>query len=131
MIMASEKRSGIRLKVNGNGRSSPTCRNSLGWQRHSHPLDDAIAASTLTGSSGLRCQCATCVDEMSGNPRLDPDTVPQDVLAVDHLPVGNYAYQFLWSDTHYTGIYPFRFLRSICTCIQCNTARAKAEESAG
>ena len=78
----------------------------------------------------LRCQCATCVDEMSGNPRLDPDTVPQDVLAVDHLPVGNYAYQFLWSDTHYTGIYPFRFLRSICTCIQCNAARAGSAESA-
>ena len=78
----------------------------------------------------LRCQCATCVDEMTGNPRLNPETVPQDVLAVDHLPVGNYAYQFLWSDTHYTGIYPFRFLRSICTCIQCNAARAGTEESA-
>ena len=24
----------------------------------------------------LRCQCANCVDEMSGNPRLDPDSVP-------------------------------------------------------
>ena len=71
----------------------------------------------------LRCQCASCVVEMSGNPRLDPDKVPQDVRAVDHMPVGNYAYQFLWSDTHYTGIYTFRFLRSICTCIPCNAAR--------
>ena len=93
--------------------------------------DDAIAVSTLTGSSGSVASAPTCVDEMTGNPRLDPDAVPPDVLAVDHLPVGNYAYQFLWSDTHYTGIYPFRFLRSICTCIQCNTARAAAEESAG
>ena len=72
----------------------------------------------------LRCQCANCVDEMSGNPRLDPESVPQDVKAVDHLPVGNYAMQFLWSDTHYTGIYTFRFLRSICTCIPCNAGRA-------
>jgi len=72
----------------------------------------------------LRCQCASCVDEMSGNPRLDPDRVPEDVRAVDQLSVGNYAVQFLWSDTHYTGIYTFRFLRSICTCIACNAAQA-------
>ena len=31
----------------------------------------------------LRCPCASCVDEMSGRPRLDPDQVPQDVRAVD------------------------------------------------
>ena len=73
----------------------------------------------------LRCQCASCVDEMSGNPRLDPDSVPQDVRAVDQLSVGNYAVQFLWSDTHYTGIYTFRFLRSICTCIACSAAQAE------
>ena len=73
----------------------------------------------------LRCQCASCVDEMTGNPRLDPDRVPQDVRAVDQLSVGNYAVQFLWSDTHYTGIYTFRFLRSICTCIACNAAQAE------
>ena len=63
----------------------------------------------------LRCQCANCVDEMSGNPRLDPDSVPPDVRAVDQMQVGNYAVQFLWSDAHYTGIYPYKFLRSIST----------------
>ena len=74
----------------------------------------------------LRCQCATCVDEMSGNPRLDPDTVPHDVLAVDHMQVGNYALQFLWSDTHYTGIYTYRFLRSVCACMACIAQRGEA-----
>ena len=73
----------------------------------------------------LRCQCASCVDEMSGNPRLDPDKVPQDVRAIDHMPVGNYAVQFLWSDTHYTGLYTFRFLRSICPCMVCNADRSE------
>lgn len=72
----------------------------------------------------LRCPCASCVDEMSGRPRLDPDSVPQEVKAVDHMAVGNYALQFLWSDTHYTGIYTYRLLRAICTCIPCNATRA-------
>ena len=61
----------------------------------------------------LRCQCASCVEEMTGRPRLNPDTVPQDVRAIDQMPVGNYAIQFLWSDAHYTGIYTYRFLRAI------------------
>ena len=72
----------------------------------------------------LRCQCASCVDEMTGQPRLDPERVPNDVRAVDEMTVGNYAVQLLWSDTHYTGIYTYRFLRSVCACIACNEARA-------
>ena len=72
----------------------------------------------------LRCQCASCVEEMTGKPRLDPDKVAADVKAVDQLPVGNYGTQFLWSDTHYTGIYTHRFLRAQCTCIACAQARA-------
>ena len=79
----------------------------------------------------LRCQCANCVEEMTGRPRLDPDKVAQDVKAVDQMQVGSYALQFLWSDTHYTGIYTFQFLRSICTCIPCNQARAAEQETQG
>ena len=79
----------------------------------------------------LRCQCASCVEEMSGRQRLDPDQVAEDVKAVDQMQVGSYALQFLWSDTHYTGIYTFKFLRSICTCIPCNQARAAAQEARG
>lgn len=77
----------------------------------------------------LRCQCAHCVDEMSGQPRLDPDQVPEEVKALDHLLVGNYALQFLWSDAHYTGIYTYRSLRSWCTCIACNEARARGQQA--
>ena len=75
----------------------------------------------------LRCPCAGCVDEMSGAPTLDPEQVPQDLRAVDHMTVGNYALQFLWSDAHHTGMYTYRFLRSACTCMACNAARAEAE----
>ena len=53
----------------------------------------------------LRCPCASCVEEMTGRALLDAESVERDVRAVDQLPVGQYALQFLWSDTHYTGIY--------------------------
>lgn len=62
----------------------------------------------------LRCPCASCVEEMTGRALLDPDSVPQDVQAVDYMTVGQYALQFLWSDAHYTGIYTYRYLRAMC-----------------
>ena len=71
----------------------------------------------------LRCPCAQCVDEMTRAPRLDPETVPQDLHAVDYMTVGNYALEFLWSDAHYTGIYTYESLRSLCTCMECMAAR--------
>ncbi len=61
----------------------------------------------------LRCPCAHCIDEWTQAPRLDPESVPQDVQAVDYITIGNYAVEFLWSDAHYTGIYTYDFLRSI------------------
>ena len=72
----------------------------------------------------LRCPCASCVEEMTGRELLDPDSVPQDVRALDQMAVGQYAVQFLWSDAHYTGIYTYRVLRAACTCIACAEARA-------
>ena len=71
----------------------------------------------------LRCPCAHCVDEWTRAARLDPETVPNDVRAVDYIEVGNYALDFLWSDTHHTGIYTYEMLRSLCTCIQCAAQR--------
>ena len=62
----------------------------------------------------LQCQCATCVGEWPNKGELDPATVREDVQALDHMPIGNYAIQFLWSDTHYTGIYPYTVLRQLC-----------------
>ena len=67
----------------------------------------------------LRCPCAHCVDEWTRKQRLDPDTVSQDIRAVDHMIIGNYAVEFLWSDAHYTGIYSYEFLRKLCTCMEC------------
>ena len=61
----------------------------------------------------LRCPCAACVDEMTGERMLTPAMVPLDVhpLAIHY--VGRYALRFDWSDGHGTGIYPFDYLRRL------------------
>ncbi len=61
----------------------------------------------------LACGCARCVDEWSGEGRLDPASVPADVHPLGIEPVGRYAIQVRWSDGHDTGIYPYRRLREL------------------
>ena len=61
----------------------------------------------------MACACAECVDEWSGQPRLDPAAVPADVCPVRIQPVGRYAIQIEWSDGHASGVYPFRRLREL------------------
>jgi DUF971 family protein len=68
------------------------------------------------GAAALRrvCPCARCVNEMTGQRMLDPNTVPDD-LSIESLDiVGRYALTFRWSDGHQTGIYSFRLLRELC-----------------
>ena len=72
-----------------------------------------------------RCPCANCVDEWTGKRRLDPATVAPDVSAQSFEPVGHYAVRFQWSDGHNTGLYSFRYLRSICPCAACKAARGE------
>ena len=67
----------------------------------------------------INCGCAECVEEWTNRKLLDPVSVPADIRAEDYLMVGRYAVQFLWSDTHYTGIYPFDTLRALCQCDEC------------
>ena len=58
----------------------------------------------------LQCGCAACVEETSGERIISVADVPEDVIIVDYIRVGRYALQFLWSDGHSTGIYPYRML---------------------
>ena len=67
----------------------------------------------------VNCGCASCVEEWSNRKLLDPASVPNDIHAEDYLMVGKYAVQFLWSDAHFTGIYPFDILRKLCQCDEC------------
>ena len=61
----------------------------------------------------LACQCALCVEEMSGRKLLDPQTIRADVSPRKIESVGNYAIQFDWSDGHNSGIYSFNDLRAL------------------
>ncbi len=58
----------------------------------------------------LQCACAACVEEMTGRPILNISTVPADIIAAEYLEVGRYALQFLWTDGHESGIYPYEML---------------------
>jgi DUF971 family protein len=71
----------------------------------------------------LACGCAECVDEWTGEGRLEEAAVPADVRPVRIAPVGRYAIQIAWSDGHESGIYPFRRLRALCECASCRAAR--------
>lgn len=61
----------------------------------------------------LACGCAVCVDEWTGDQRLDPTAVPEDVKPLRIESVGRYAIQIAWSDGHESGIYPFVRLREL------------------
>lgn len=66
------------------------------------------------------CPCATCNSERQAKPpaapllpilKADPGKGPPAIVGAQL--VGNYAIQLTWSDGHNTGIYDFRFLRSL------------------
>ncbi|HEY3104606.1 MAG TPA: DUF971 domain-containing protein, partial [Pyrinomonadaceae bacterium] len=60
------------------------------------------------------CPCAQCVDEWTGERRLQPQAVAEDIEIGDLSIVGRYALNFRWSDGHETGIYSFQYLRDFC-----------------
>ena len=61
----------------------------------------------------LRCPCAGCVDEMTGERTLMPESVDMSIYPTAIHYVGRYGLQFMWSDGHSTGIYTFEMLRQI------------------
>jgi DUF971 family protein len=86
--------------------------------------DDGHRSDWTARELRLLCPCASCVDEMTGEPILDPATVPADVRALGARLVGRYAVEFKWSDGHSTGMYTFELLRAACPCEACAKARS-------
>ena len=77
------------------------------------PPAAAAAVSIPARLMRLSCQCAGCVDELSGARRLDPARVPADVRPLGMQPRGNYAVAIHWSDGHASSIYPFTTIRAL------------------
>jgi ATP-binding protein involved in chromosome partitioning len=61
----------------------------------------------------FHCPCAMCQDEMTGERRLQEDSLPADVHPVSIQPVGRYAIQIYFSDGHSTGIFTWERLREM------------------
>jgi len=59
----------------------------------------------------IRCACANCQSEATGERILDPSTVPEDLSVKDMHLVGNYGVGVHFSDGHSTGIFRFKELK--------------------
>jgi len=85
------------------------------------------------------CPCALCNEERNksgrkpgesagqapgGLPMFKPAVRPTQAEAV-----GRYAIRFTWNDGHQHGIYSWDYLREMCPCAECKTARTAAEAS--
>ena len=108
-------------------------------QRHTVRIQpDGVHISWHDGHDGyyphwyLRaaCKCADCLDSSSGNLMEFYDGISHDVRALDWMPLGQYAVEFLWTDGHSTGIYALETLRQICRCEVC-LGRATARGDPG
>ncbi len=75
--------------------------------------EDGHESEFLPRRLRLMCPCAGCVDEMTGVRTLTPEMVSENVYPTAIHYIGRYALQFMWSDGHSTGLYPFEYLRRL------------------
>lgn len=85
-------------------------QHTLGLQWHDDRVD-ILSVQRLRQA----CPCAHCVDEWSGRPLLDPESVKADLKLVYAKAVGRYALRFEFSDKHQDGIYHWTYMRELGT----------------
>lgn len=61
-----------------------------------------------------RCPCATCVDEMTNERKVDVIDVPAAIGIESAAMAGNYAVKITWTDRHDTGLFTWEYLRKLC-----------------
>ena len=74
-----------------------------------HTAIDTVHPRTLR----LACKCAACVDEHTGQRRLNEAAVPQNVAPTSLRAQGNYGVAVSWSDGHTSSIYSTQQLREL------------------
>lgn len=61
----------------------------------------------------LSCECALCVNEISGDKILKEADVREDIAPTKITPLGNYAIGITWNDRHSSGIYPYKNIKEL------------------
>ncbi len=77
---------------------------------------DGRRSDFALGTLRRECPCATCRsdrEDAQKNPLRILKADPTDLRVTHAELVGTYAIQFTWSDGHNTGIFDFRYLRSL------------------
>ena len=59
----------------------------------------------------IRCACAHCQSEATGERLLDPATVSEELSVKNRHLVGNYGVGIQFADDHATGLFRFRELK--------------------
>lgn len=83
----------------------------LGQRQVRFVWDDDTENTWGTRELRLRCTCALCQSESTGERLLDPASVPEDLTIADMHLVGNYGVGVHFSDGHSTGIFRFRDMK--------------------
>ena len=83
------------------------------------------------------CPCALCDEERgkAGREPGDPVVAKSGELVMFKAtakplsaePVGKYALKFKWNDGHELGIYSWQFLRQVCPCAACRSAKSESK----
>ncbi len=61
----------------------------------------------------INCQCALCINEMTGEKILDESKIRPDIAPTEIRPLGNYALGINWNDGHNSGIYSYELINSL------------------
>ncbi|MCX5747366.1 MAG: DUF971 domain-containing protein [Proteobacteria bacterium] len=85
--------------------------NGLGKREVHFVWDDGTEDTYGTRELRIKCSCALCVSEVTGERLLDPKVVPEDLVIADMHLMGNYGVGIHFSDGHTTGIFRFRELK--------------------
>jgi ATP-binding protein involved in chromosome partitioning len=83
----------------------------LGQREVRFVWDDGSEDTWGTRDLRIKCSCALCQSEATGERLLDPTSVAADLTVADMNLMGNYGVGIHFSDGHTTGIFRFRELR--------------------